>query len=96
MVTCQGKCNFDRLSATESGKAVERVEKSKIFPPLPQQEDDCDDEGNRAAKDGKTVERKAFQRKGKRFEKEMEKSIIKTQQGKKGRANRAGGLLVQV
>ena len=34
MVTCQGKCNFDKLSAKEHVKAVESVEKSEDFPTL--------------------------------------------------------------
>ena len=59
MVTCQGKCNFARINATEWSGAEESVEKSEILPPFPQQNDDGGDEKKRPANIAVIVEKTA-------------------------------------
>ena len=75
MVTCQGKCNFDRLNATEWSETVESVEKSEILPPFPQQNDDGGGEKKKPANFAVIVEKTAADAKGRHGDKRRRDSI---------------------
>ena len=57
------KFYFVRLNSTERAETVESMEKSGIFPPLPQQNDDGDNEEKRIANIAVIIEKPAVQKK---------------------------------
>ena len=75
---------------------MESVEKSKIFPPLPQPGDDGVDEKRRKTNVVKAIENPAFQEKQDYWKKSLDYNINEVQLGEKSKPNKTARLLVQI